>query len=217
MERLYAGIDETGLANIAGPFVASVVVLPENHGIKRLPFDSKRLGRNTIHEVAKEIREKAIYYKISWATPRFIRLHGHKAAIEKIWEACARSVRIYDPTVPILIDGEKPIPGVSNQYNIKFADAKYDNVSAAAILARDWHIRFMKKIHKIYPMYQFDQNYGYPSKEHKKAIEKYGPVCFHHYDPNHPRKKGNRRKRERVTSKILNGMPSIEEILNQLY
>lgn len=58
---LYAGIDEVGVSSIAGPIVAATVILPENHGIKELPIDSKRLTNEKIKELSKIIKEKAMY------------------------------------------------------------------------------------------------------------------------------------------------------------
>jgi ribonuclease HII len=37
----------------------------------------------------------------------------------------------------------------------------------------------MTKIHKKYPKYNFIQNKGYPTEEHRDAIRKYGACDIH--------------------------------------
>lgn len=85
MSKLYIGIDEVGVSSVAGPMVAATVILPQNHGIKRLPVDSKDLGEIEIKELAEEIRNKAIYYKIVEADNLKVNEWGENKTIRKLW------------------------------------------------------------------------------------------------------------------------------------
>jgi ribonuclease HII len=58
-------------------------------------------------------------------------------------------------------------------------DSKFQSIAAASILAKTHRDAYMEKIHEEYPMYNWKQNKGYPTKEHREAIQKYG-ITKHH-------------------------------------
>ena len=69
----------------------------------------------------------------------------------------------------------KPIP---NQSIIK-GDSKYLSIAAASVLAKTYRDEYMNKIHEEFPMYNWKKNKGYPTKEHREAIRKYGTTKYH--------------------------------------
>jgi ribonuclease HII len=80
----------------------------------------------------------------------------------------------------IAVDGNKfkPYQEIPHQCVIK-GDGKYLNIAAASILAKTYRDEFMTKIHDEYPMYNWKQNKGYPTKQHREAIKKYGITKYH--------------------------------------
>jgi len=80
----------------------------------------------------------------------------------------------------ISVDGNrfKPFKSIPHQTIIK-GDGKYLNIAAASILAKTNRDAYMNKIHKEFPMYNWKQNKGYPTIEHREAIKKYGITKYH--------------------------------------
>ena len=80
----------------------------------------------------------------------------------------------------IIVDGNKfkPVNNIEFKTIIK-GDQKYLNIAAASILAKTYRDNYMEKIHKEYPEYNWEKNKGYPTKEHKLAIKKYGITKYH--------------------------------------
>lgn len=80
----------------------------------------------------------------------------------------------------IAVDGNrfKPLLDIPHQTVIK-GDGKYLHIAAASILAKTYRDAYMENIDKEYPMYNWKQNKGYPTKEHRAAIKKYGITKYH--------------------------------------
>lgn len=174
---LYAGIDEVGVSSIAGPVVAAVVILPENHRISELPIDSKRLDEDNIKRIANKIKEEALYYKICKCTSEEIEEYSINYALIKIQNKLANAVRRKYSNIKIIVDGNRLIPALkkdANHEGIEQADSKLDNVSAAAIIAKDYCDEEMRCLDIIYPGYNFKKNKGYPVAEHIEAIKVLG-------------------------------------------
>lgn len=207
--KLYAGIDEVGVSSIAGPMVACVVVLPEDHGINELPVDSKLLKSSTISRIASIIRSKALFCKVFFKGPSEVDEIGWKNARYSLWSKCAKSVLKVYPGIKIILDGGQKISWIkSNHEAIKNADGKYDNVSAAAIVAKATCDEKMREISELYPEYNFAKNKGYPVKEHLLAIKKHG-LC-----PEHRPKMANYALEKEIKDDSIN-LP-LEEIQNVL-
>ena len=58
-------------------------------------------------------------------------------------------------------------------------DSKYRSIAAASVLAKTYRDDYMNQIHEEFPMYNWKKNKGYPTKEHREAIRKYGPCKYH--------------------------------------
>lgn len=185
MKNVYIGVDEVGVSSVAGPMVAAAVMLPVNHGIKRLPVDSKDLNDKDIMELAKEIKQKAIYYEIVELDNNTVDELGEKKSARRLWNKLAEIRKdIRYSKVEIIVDGENKIPSLTKDKKHKAiikADTKYYNVSAAAIIAKDYCDSVMRKLHEKYPVYNFKKNkgYGHNVSEHIEAIKKYG-ICEYH-------------------------------------
>ena len=185
MKNVYIGVDEVGVSSVAGPMVAAAVMLPIDHGIKRLPVDSKDLNDKDIMELAREIKQKAIYYEIVELDNNTVDKLGEKKSVRRLWNKLAEIRKdIRYSKVEIIVDGENKIPSLTNDKKhraIIKADTKYYNVSAAAIIAKDYCDSVMRNLHEKYPVYNFKKNkgYGHNVSEHIEAIKKYG-ICEYH-------------------------------------
>lgn len=172
-----AGTDEAGRGCLAGPVTAASIILPPSFE-HSLINDSKQLSEKN-RELLRPILEKeAITYGIC---------HVSEAEIDKINILNASILGMHrsldklkkKPTF-ILVDGNKfkPYGDIPYECMIK-GDGRFLSIAAASILAKTYRDTFMKKIHKEYPMYNWAKNKGYPTKEHRDAIRKYGLTKYH--------------------------------------
>ena len=174
---LECGTDEAGRGCLAGPVTAASVILPKKFKNSFLN-DSKIVKSNRRNILKKIIQEKAVSFGVS---------HVFNAEIDKINILNASILGMHQAinnmnTIPdhILVDGNR----FKNYNNIPHlciikGDGKYLNIAAASILAKTYRDEFMNLIHEEFPMYNWKQNKGYPTKEHRAAIRKYGITKYH--------------------------------------
>ena len=79
----------------------------------------------------------------------------------------------------IFTDKEMEILQSIPSCSIVKGDSKYMSIAAASVLAKTYRDEYMNKIHEEFPMYNWKQNKGYPTKEHREAIRKYGTTKYH--------------------------------------
>ena len=174
---LEAGCDEAGRGCLAGPVFAAAVILPQKFNYPKLN-DSKKLNEKTRVELRSIIEEEALAWAIGICDQHEIdKLNILKASIIAMHKAITALSQI---PAHLIIDGNKFISyaDVPHQCIIK-GDAKYKSIAAASVLAKTYRDDFMKKIHEEFPMYNWKQNMGYPTKEHKEAINKHGITIYH--------------------------------------
>ena len=171
------GTDEAGRGSLAGPVTAAAVILNKNFKSK-LITDSKKLSLNQRKEAKRLILENCIAYAIfSVRNKKIDEINILNASIL----AMQKSINKLNHKVDfIIVDGNrfKPINNIEFKTIIK-GDQKYLNIAAASILAKTYSDNYMKKIHKECPEYNWKKNKGYPTKEHKLAIKKYGITKYH--------------------------------------
>lgn len=175
---VYCGVDEVSTTCLAGPMNAAVVVLPKDHHIAFIA-DSKTLSDSKIQELADQIANVALYYHVFEIDTQQVDELGEKKAVEILWKACALAVRKHRFDIPIIIDGNKEIPGIRNQQAIVKADVTHANVSAAAILSKAISNQFFYEMDKLYPEYHFRTNKGYAKGAHIPSIKEYGLCPIH--------------------------------------
>ena len=171
------GTDEAGRGCLAGPVTAAAVILPNNFKNKILT-DSKQLSEKKRDLLKPIIESKAICFGVSHIMMEEIdRINILNASIL----AMHKSIEQLDDSLQfIAIDGNrfKPYKNIPFETVIK-GDGKYLHIAAASILAKTYRDAFMEKIHEEFPMYNWKQNKGYPTKEHREAIRKYGITKYH--------------------------------------
>ncbi|EKF55913.1 ribonuclease HII [Galbibacter marinus] len=174
---LEAGTDEAGRGCLAGPVTAAAVILKEGFH-SGLINDSKQLSQKK-RELLRPIIEQQVHaYAVVHIEPQEIdRINILNASILGMHYAIDKL--ICQPEF-IIVDGNrfKKYLEIPHECIIK-GDGKYLSIAAASILAKTYRDEYMNKIHEEYPMYQWRKNKGYPTKEHRDAIRKYGITKFH--------------------------------------
>lgn len=172
-----AGCDEAGRGCLAGPVFAAAVILPENYRNTGLN-DSKKLTARQREALRKQIESDALAWQVASVSPGEIdKINILKASFLAMHKAIAGL-----STVPslLLIDGNRfiPYPEIPHQCIIK-GDSIYMSIAAASILAKTHRDNFMLDLHKAYPEYGWNQNKGYPTEAHRKAIAASGLTPWH--------------------------------------
>ncbi|UPT71516.1 MAG: ribonuclease HII [Flavobacterium sp. JAD_PAG50586_2] len=171
------GTDEAGRGCLAGPVTAAAIILPEEFELDLLN-DSKQLTEKTRERLRPLIEEKAVCYSVTHLEPKIIdEINILNASIKAMHECITRLNPI--PNY-IIVDGNrfKPVNGIAFSTIIK-GDSKYMSIAAASVLAKTYRDEYMERIHEEFPMYNWKQNKGYPTLEHREAIRKYGTTKYH--------------------------------------
>ncbi|RTY90253.1 ribonuclease HII [Flavobacterium sp. GT3R68] len=172
-----AGTDEAGRGCLAGPVTAAAVILPRGF-INETLNDSKQLSQKVRDMLKCIIEEQAVSYSVTHLGPLEIdKINILNASIKAMQE----SVLKLTPTpIYIIVDGNrfKPTNGIPYSCIVK-GDTKFMNIAAASVLAKTYRDAYMDIIHEEFPMYNWKQNKGYPTKEHREAIRKYGTTKYH--------------------------------------
>ncbi len=171
------GTDEAGRGCLAGPVTAAAIILPDDFQLDLLN-DSKQLSEKVREKLKPIIEEKAISYAITHLEPIIIDEINILNASIKAMQECV--VKLNPIPNYIIVDGNrfKPINNIPYSTIVK-GDSKYMSIAAASVLAKTYRDEYMDKIHEEFPMYNWKQNKGYPTKEHREAIRKYGTTKYH--------------------------------------
>ena len=175
--RAEGGCDEAGRGCLSGPVVAAAVVLDPNKPIAALN-DSKKINEKNRLLLRDQIMNEAISYAIGIVTHEEI---DEINILNASFLAMHRAVdQLTVKPAFLLIDGNrfKAYPNIPHACIIK-GDAKYQSIAAASILAKTKRDEIMENLHDEFPVYQWKKNKGYPTVDHRSAIEKYGPSPHH--------------------------------------
>ena len=172
---LIAGVDEVGRGPLVGPVVAACVILPEEFSLEGLT-DSKKLSEKKREFYYDEIMKQAVSVGVGIISEEVIDkvniYEATKLAMKEAISKCnVRPEHILIDAMPLSID----IPTTS----IIKGDFKSITISAASVIAKVTRDRMLDELDKKYPMYDFKDNKGYPTKKHLDAIKKYGIIKEH--------------------------------------
>lgn len=175
--ELEAGTDEAGRGCLAGPVVAAAVILPAAF---EHPFlnDSKQLTEKKRLQLKPYIEEKALAYAVSFVWQQEIdKINILQSSLLAMHKALAQLSM--DPEF-IIVDGNKfnTFKSIPHQTIVK-GDGKYMSIAAASVLAKTYRDEYMEKIHEEFPEYNWKSNKGYPTSQHRIAIQKFG-ISKHH-------------------------------------
>ncbi|MBR2588473.1 MAG: ribonuclease HII [Bacilli bacterium] len=172
---LIGGVDEVGRGPLVGPVVAACVILPEDFALDGLT-DSKKLSEKKRDYYFEEIKKQAISYGIGIISEKRIdEINIYEATKEAMIEAInnCNPKPDYVLTDAMKLDLEVPVKPI-----IK-GDLRSITISAASVIAKVTRDKMLYELDKKYPMYDFKNNVGYPTKKHLDAIQKYGIIEEH--------------------------------------
>ena len=172
-----AGCDEAGRGCFAGPVMAAAVILPKNFYHPELN-DSKQVLPEQREVLRDYIRENALHYAVAMVDNDEIDVINILRASFKAMHLALEQLPV-EPAL-ILVDGNRFTSwrNVRHHCIIK-GDGIYASIAAASILAKTYRDDFMRKMHEEFPQYNWAQNKGYGTPEHRKAIEEFG-LCKYH-------------------------------------
>ena len=180
--ELIAGIDEAGRGPLAGPVVATAVILPKDRPILYVN-DSKQLSEKKREELFPVIMREAAAVGVGMASPELIdRINILQATYQAMRDAVASLKSPEGETlVPeLLLNDAVRIPSLPmRQVPIIKGDAKSCSIAAASVIAKVTRDRIMKEYDAVYPEYGFAKHKGYGSQAHIEALKTYGPCPIH--------------------------------------
>ncbi|MDL2330911.1 ribonuclease HII [Odoribacter sp. OttesenSCG-928-A06] len=175
--KIEAGCDEAGRGCLAGPVFAAAVILPDDFS-NELLNDSKQLSEKQRARLRPIIEREAIAWAVASLDNHEIDqiniLNASIAAMHKALDML--KVR----PEHIIIDGNrfKAYQDIQHCCVIK-GDGKYMSIAAASVLAKTHRDEYMERLDKDFPHYNWKQNKGYPTKEHRDKIKQFGITDFH--------------------------------------
>ena len=175
--KFECGLDEAGRGCLAGPVTAAAVILKPNFK-HELIDDSKKLTKIKRDELSKIIIKNSLDYSIGFVYPRKIDEINILNASILAMHKCISKLKIKPEF--LIVDGNrfKKYKNIKHKTIVK-GDAKYLSIASASILAKYSRDIYMEKISKKFPDYFWHKNKGYPTKEHKNAIIRFG-ITNHH-------------------------------------
>lgn len=172
-----AGCDEAGRGCLAGSVFAAAVILPDGYTNDKLN-DSKQLTEKKRYALRAEIECDATAWAIGIATAEEIdKINILRASILAMHRALdALSTR----PEAVIVDGNRFTPYNNLPYEtIVKGDGKYMAIAAASILAKTYRDDYMLELDAKYPQYLWRKNKGYPTREHREAIRRFGLAPVH--------------------------------------
>jgi ribonuclease HII len=171
-----AGLDEVGRGPLAGPVVAAAVILRENCDNSCF-VDSKTINAQKRSRLYDELRNSGAIIGVGIVSETEIdRLNILQASLLAMKKAVLTM-----PAQPdfLLVDGNQSVPMTIPQQTLVRGETKSSSVAAASIVAKVVRDDLMDQYHLQYPQYNFQQNRGYPTLEHREAIRVFGPCAIH--------------------------------------
>jgi len=171
-----AGIDEAGRGPLAGPVVSAAVILPQSFPVAGVT-DSKKLSAKRRAHLYQEIYSHAVSVGIGIVDPVEIdRINILQASLLAMSMATAN---LRPRPQCLLIDGPFRIPSHLPQTPIAKGDTLSISIAAASIVAKVTRDRLMDRYHEYYPQFGFSRHKGYPTRDHKEAIHRFGCCPIH--------------------------------------
>ena len=179
------GVDEAGRGPLAGPVVAGAVVLDleraQSEGWLGRLDDSKNLSSTNRDELFDLIGAGARHWSVARAEAEEIdEINILQATFLAMRRALDPILETFDGPKPmVLVDGNRPIPGLSNQHTFVKGDGRSFHIAAASIVAKVTRDRIMEQYHEQWPQYGFAGHKGYPTEEHRRLLLEHGPCPCH--------------------------------------
>lgn len=183
------GIDEVGRGSIAGPLcVGACLVRSKNTSVFQRTLahikDSKQLSPSKRAEwyqiVAGAAKEKECEWRTVFVSAKVIDKKGLSFCLRRAIARILQKLGAVPRACTVLLDGGIRAPrAFLFQQTIIKGDEKIPLIAAASIMAKVTRDRYMVRLAKRYPQYQFNSHKGYGTKKHYEALKRHG-VCLVH-------------------------------------
>ena len=175
--NLVAGVDEAGMAPLAGPVIAAACILPRDYKLRGLN-DSKQILDETLrYELAKQIKADAIAWSVGRAEVEEIdQLNIYHAGLL----AMRRAVEGLESQPDFVLVDARRIPYcTAPQRGIIKGDTLSASIAAASIIAKTTRDALMCEFDSVHPGYNFASHKGYPTPEHCRLLKELGALPIH--------------------------------------
>ena len=174
---MVAGVDEAGMAPLAGPVVAGAVILPQNYKLRGLNDSKKILDPEKRDELAVQIKQDAFCWSVGFAEVEEIdKINIYHAGLLAMQRAVAGLSSQPDF---ILVDARKIPNCTTPQRGIIRGDALSASIAAASIIAKTTRDAHMLELDRLYSGYGLASHKGYPTPEHCRALKELGALPIH--------------------------------------
>jgi ribonuclease HII len=172
-----AGVDEAGRGPLAGPVVASAVILPKDFLLEDLN-DSKKIRPKRRKELFEELTQSPeIHFGIGIMDAKTIdRINILQATLLAMQEALRQIENLADF---VLVDGNQLPKILLPHRGLVGGDALSISIAAASVIAKETRDRIMDEYHRKWPQYGFDQHKGYGTEKHISLLREHGPCEIH--------------------------------------
>ena len=175
--NLIAGVDEAGMAPLAGPVVAGAVILPRNYKLKKLNDSKQILDGEVRDELAKQIKADALVWSVGIAEVEEIDTiniyHAGLLAMRRAVEGLRQQPDF------ILVDARRIPHCPTPQRGIIKGDALSMSIAAASIIAKTTRDAIITELDAVLPGYNFATHKGYPTPEHCRCLKELGATGIH--------------------------------------
>ena len=172
-----AGVDEAGMAPLAGPVVAGAVILPQNYKLRGLNDSKKILDPEKRDELAQQIKQDAICWSAGFAEVEEIdRINIYHAGLLAMQRAL---LGLSSQPDFVLVDARKIPNCLVPQRGIIRGDALSASIAAASIIAKTTRDAHMLELDSLYSGYGLASHKGYPTPEHCRALKALGALPIH--------------------------------------
>ncbi|KKL51189.1 hypothetical protein LCGC14_2297990 [marine sediment metagenome] len=183
-----AGIDEVGVGPLAGPIMATAVVLGRTEKWFEYLDDSKKLTRRNRDRLYDLIVKNAMAVGIGCIDNEKIDRLGvaeaRRQAVIKAYESCKLILTPY--SVAAVVDDRRLSRirhSLGGEYSVFVdkADSRSLSVAAASIMAKTFRDRYMERVSSNFPEYGFEAHKGYGTPQHLAALKEHGPCPIHRF------------------------------------
>ena len=175
--NLIAGVDEAGMAPLAGPVIAGAVILPKNYKLKRLNDSKQILDESVRAELAEQIKQDAVVWAAGRAEVAEIDTlniyHAGLLAMRRAVEGLGSQPDF------ILVDARRIPHCATPQRGIIKGDTLSASIAAASIIAKTTRDAIMTEFDSAHPGYNFKTHKGYPTPEHCRCLKELGATPIH--------------------------------------
>jgi ribonuclease HII len=174
---IIAGVDEAGMAPLAGPVIAGAVILKKGYKLRGLDDSKKILDDEKRDSLAQQIKTDAICWAVGRAEVEEVdRLNIYHAGLLAMQRA-VEGLRV--PPEFVLVDARKIPFCPSPQRGLIHGDALSSSIAAASIIAKTTRDALMMALDAQYPGYGFAYHKGYPTPQHCDLLKRLGATPIH--------------------------------------